>query len=570
MDSRTKQRAVIALFGLVTLAGPLGADSKFYGPPSPRPKYQAFTDVESRGTRKINEALRDLTDLVKDLDAKGDLCVGSEGTPRYIPIASLVGFVAERAIDRPQAWTGYGDPSAGDTLTYLMLQSAQPSVTGIGNPWVAHTKAPLIDHPSLPLKISREHALAIKIEQSSGSLSPKDVLQMALEVNHGDYQSAALTVHNLLKEIAYGSRQSAEDGSYKLLTMTSGANRPMSEFMDLQRNLKQSHSSITARYTGEGEIHLGIPKTDTTLEDKLANLRVTDDKFVKDKLGPWYHMFGLLFFSTQAMGGAQGAGFEGWVENLLRNYAPRALFSSPPDHAKQQVNLSTPKWSEEIIDLLHWCPDDEDPSGGYVTHEVTQKDWYCTNRPHIDVGCHLPNTLQRGNLPEPGTAEFDQVTRDLLDNMKKNGLDTTPFGEFAIALQTRINAIRNPEDIPPFLRSVLPQGPIPADGPGLAAWRADMRKRAQSWWVNVLADGDGHRMLHGLKNVAASDSHLRDPALRSVEALEAMQRERLEQWEAARAKEQEAARQTEARRVAHAWVHGPPPAFNPHRPIDWK
>jgi hypothetical protein len=281
-------------------------------------------------------------------------------------------------------------------------------------------------------------------------------------------------------------------------------------------------------------------------------------------------MFGLLFFSTQALFMEHGAGFEGWVENLLRNYAPRAVFSSPPDHAKQQVNLSTPEWSGKINDLLHWCPDDEDSSGGYVTHEVTQRDWYCTNRPHIDVGCHLPSTIQRGNLPEPGTAEFNEATRELLDNMRKNGLDTTPFGEFAVALQERIKAIKNSGDIPAFLSSVLPPGPLPPPGPGLTAWRAEMQRRAQGWWANILADGDGHRMIHGLRRVAATDIHLRDSALRSVAALEALERERLQAWEEARAREAEAERQAEARRVAHEWVHGPPPPFNPHQRLSWR
>src|SRR5207249_7727561 len=57
------------------------------------------------------------------------------------------------------------------------------------------------------LSISLESALANRIATSAGNLLPNDILRLALEATHGDYPLATLTVHNLLKELTYASRE---------------------------------------------------------------------------------------------------------------------------------------------------------------------------------------------------------------------------------------------------------------------------------------------------------------------------------------------------------------------------
>jgi hypothetical protein len=103
-----------------------------------------------------------------------------------------------------------------------------------------------------------ERELRQKVLASGGNLTPADIMKMALEATGGNYPTANLTAHNFLKNVAYKGRGSTSGPG--ILVPTSG-----DEYV-------------------------------VDVASKLVNLRGDPSK--ADKLGPWYHMFGLLFLGS--------------------------------------------------------------------------------------------------------------------------------------------------------------------------------------------------------------------------------------------------------------------------------
>jgi len=103
-----------------------------------------------------------------------------------------------------------------------------------------------------------EALLRQAIEASPGNLQPADVMRMALQASGGNYVLATLTAHNLMKNVAYIGRADANLGA--------------KELFDVQ---------------GDNVV---------AVASKLANLR--GDPSAGDLMGPWYHMFGVLFIGS--------------------------------------------------------------------------------------------------------------------------------------------------------------------------------------------------------------------------------------------------------------------------------
>jgi hypothetical protein len=103
-----------------------------------------------------------------------------------------------------------------------------------------------------------EARLRKAIVDSPGHLQPADVMRMALKASGGNYVLATLTAHNLLKNIAYIGR--------------ADANLYTKELFDVQ---------------GDNVVAVAA---------KLTNLR--SDPSAGDVMGPWYHMFGVLFIGS--------------------------------------------------------------------------------------------------------------------------------------------------------------------------------------------------------------------------------------------------------------------------------
>lgn len=129
-----------------------------------------------------------------------------------------------------------------------------------------------------------EQQLLQRIRQSDGQLTPADVMRMSLEISDGNYTMATLTAANLLKNVAYTGRDAI--GKYNDYYRGLGANAPrMLEKQGLALDMVQG---ITPDAHGEFIV-------DVT--SRLVNLRGEPQK-TGDKLGPWYHVFSLMFLGS--------------------------------------------------------------------------------------------------------------------------------------------------------------------------------------------------------------------------------------------------------------------------------
>jgi hypothetical protein len=180
----------------------------------------------------------------------------------------------------------------GNRLGFMLTESAQPS--GVSdNPYVNFTKGGGAQ--------SYEARLADRIAASPGDLMPDQVLGMALDVCSGDYWAATLTVHNLLKEVTYAQRTGQQ---------------PVVGW-----------DNANAMDAGQWKL---IPAS--SVIDRLRNLRPAGDQFASDKMGPWYHMFGLFFIGGMTSG--TEAEFLAWMENVTR----RLGLGSSEDAFKMDMN----------------------------------------------------------------------------------------------------------------------------------------------------------------------------------------------------------------------------------------
>ena len=140
--------------------------------------------------------------------------------------------------------------------------------------------------------------------------------------------------------------------------------------------------------------------------------------------------------------------------------------------------------------------------GGCVAVETVQKDWYCTNRPRIQVGFQLPDWLKKLDLPKPGTKEYDEMARKMLQNLRDRGIDTSAFERFQEALIRRARMLESPDELPSFLQSLglaSMTKPSPGDVEATERWREAMENGARAWYLRLLASGDPQIIYEGLK-----------------------------------------------------------------------
>jgi hypothetical protein len=230
----------------------------------------------------------------------------------YFVRASIAGGAAEKIANL--VWE-----QNGDRLGFMLTESGLPSSVS-DNPYVELTK-------NLSGGSSKELALAEKIMASGGNLAPGDVLGMALDVCSGDYWLATLTAHNMLKEITY-----AERSGHQPVLGWNGAN---------------TDDATKFRIVRAGDV-----------TGKLANLRPTGDQFIKDKMGPWYHLYGLLFIGGMASGNE--ADYLAWMENMTR----KLHLGSDPDRFKEDMNT----WAANLSHAMNqWVAE-----GIYVPADLQQ------------------------------------------------------------------------------------------------------------------------------------------------------------------------------------------------------
>jgi len=370
-------------------------------------------DFEKRADGRVEQLVNDLMNTAKDL-AKNETLSLETKVPKTTAFLDEVDFLGERFKGGLQAVAktillGFpeGDVTeykVNNTLSYLLLQSSQPSVTGAQNPFVGLTKNPTMEVKGMPGPVSQELALAMKVADYPGSyVEPKDLLKMAVEVCKGDYPAATLVAHNFLKEVAYSKR----DGIPSVFSTLPIAGKNLQQTKEMVQKYKDAMSGYQLGFFDpegppagigpklkrkEGDFYtevavgLGDPKSDY-LSNKLAQLRVEGDPHLGDKMGPWYHIFGVLHLSSVAKGGRLTAKTWAEAENLLR-HAPG--FSSGPDYFKELMNSIVGGRCGEILDEIekNMPPDPPPPPNPPSQHIVVnneKKDWFCTNRPDIET-----------------------------------------------------------------------------------------------------------------------------------------------------------------------------------------
>ena len=116
--------------------------------------------------------------------------------------------------------------------------------------------------------------LAAAILAHPGRMKPAEVMGAALDICGGDVPLAALAVHTLLKEVKY---QSIPTETYP--------NPSGQAIVGESKLMSRTGPRVESRSAQE-------------LMAKLVDLRPAGDRVFSDKLGPWYHAFGLLFVGT--------------------------------------------------------------------------------------------------------------------------------------------------------------------------------------------------------------------------------------------------------------------------------
>ena len=135
-------------------------------------------------------------------------------------------------------------------------------------------------HPEEPPRVDKsEFATRVREQQKQlgdwilkqparGQLDPADIYEKSLELNRGDAFNAHLTAHNLMKDVTASERGAVSS-------------------------------------TDE------IRQRDSQIESRLQNLRESNDPNRADKMGPWYHLFGIGLASAAANGTPVGFAVNG-------------------------------------------------------------------------------------------------------------------------------------------------------------------------------------------------------------------------------------------------------------------
>jgi Mg-chelatase subunit ChlD len=154
------------------------------------------------------------------------------------------------------------DPTAGMGGTAQHLAAALNSQADLGM-LIRHQGPPedlAVQYNNYYAKLTQgyESQLRQQILASPGRLTPADVMRMALSATNGNYTLATMTAHNFLKNVTYLGR----------------ALTAQQVFIPANKDAREIAQIVA----------------------KLENLR--GEPGAADKMGPWYHGFGVLFISS--------------------------------------------------------------------------------------------------------------------------------------------------------------------------------------------------------------------------------------------------------------------------------
>lgn len=154
------------------------------------------------------------------------------------------------------------DPTAGMGGAAQHLAAALNSQADLGT-LIRHQGPPedlAVQYNNYYAKLTQgyESQLRQQILASPGRLTPADVMRMALSATNGNYTLATMTAHNFLKNVTYMGR----------------ALTAQQVFIPANKDAREIAQIVS----------------------KLENLR--GEPGAADKMGPWYHGFGVLFISS--------------------------------------------------------------------------------------------------------------------------------------------------------------------------------------------------------------------------------------------------------------------------------
>ncbi len=212
------------------------------------------------------------------------------------------------------------DPTAGRLGAVQHATAALFALTDLGT--LLRTKCPPRDLEGnyyAHVATRYEEALRDRILEAPEQARPGDVMRMALDVAGGNYTLATLTAHNLLKNVAYIGRQADE------IIAERHQKDPNYEREQLQLQPKDKYVVLVAA--------------------KLLNLRA--NPAVREKMGPWYHIFGILFVGSTT----NGIFSEGLA--TAEHFTRELRFGSDPDLEKTLWDFIAYSTMERVHPVLY-------------------------------------------------------------------------------------------------------------------------------------------------------------------------------------------------------------------------
>jgi hypothetical protein len=238
-------------------------------------------------------------------------------------------------------------------------------------------------------KPSTMYQLAQRILAAETQLDPPEVMTAAIEVCEGDVPLAALTVHNLLKEVKYRS-------------IPTVAIPVPTKIVQLGQVPSTNAETVTAwGYKKKGAMDY---KTCESVEimKRLKNLRPQGDEYSFDHIGPWYHAFGLFFTGTAIGPGTAEIGAMG--ENFWRHFGIGSSF----DPGKMEVN----NWAAALTYALTVLDPEMKPAA--VPHVPAN----LSELSDEELGTLL-NDLERLNVFFRGRAGYDLVVKAIENHIAR-------------------------------------------------------------------------------------------------------------------------------------------------------
>ncbi|MBU1137882.1 MAG: hypothetical protein KKA76_02780, partial [Proteobacteria bacterium] len=148
-------------------------------------------------------------------------------------------------------------------------------------------------------------------------------------------------------------------------------------------------------------------------------------------------------------------------------------------------------------------------NGATVVLQKNKTDWYCTNRPKINVGFRLPQWVMDLDIPDPdkNPEQYEKMIRGLMERLARNGVDTEPFKRYFDALLKRVNNLDHvtqlPQGVSGFFQwlgiSANMLHPPGQDPESLARWRKQLANKTKIFWARLLSTEDTALIAEGLK-----------------------------------------------------------------------